>query len=139
MGNGNNTKSNHVRFASDGGVPLAQTRRPTSCLSLDLCSDHNQSNILPIHEEKDGVSGTKRAQFLCPNVQEKNNLKPIHQKPKYLNQHLLPVKGTNNKLSKAVLLKRFRSSDDCSLPEGTTSPYDVSDTNSTNIQPASST
>ena len=66
-------------------------------------------------------------------------MKPIHQKPKYLNQHLLPVKGTNNKLSKAVLLKRFRSSDDCSLPEGTTSPYDVSETNSTNIQPASST
>ena len=32
--NGNNTKSNHVRFASDGGVPLAQTKRPTSCLSL---------------------------------------------------------------------------------------------------------
>ena len=29
-----NGKPNHVRFASDGGTPLAQTRRPTSCLSL---------------------------------------------------------------------------------------------------------
>ena len=28
------SKPNHVRFASDGGTPLAQTRRPTSCLSL---------------------------------------------------------------------------------------------------------
>ena len=29
-----NGKPNHVRFASDGGTPLAQTRRPISCLSL---------------------------------------------------------------------------------------------------------
>ena len=29
-----NGKPNHVRFASDGGSPLDQSRRPTSCLSL---------------------------------------------------------------------------------------------------------
>ena len=80
-------------------------------LYLDLCSDHSQSIILPIHEEEDGLSKGSNPKF-----QDKNKLKPLHPKPKPSNQHLMPVKSNSTKLSKAVLLKRFRSSDDCSLP-----------------------
>ena len=48
------------------------------------------------------------------------------------------MRSNATKLSKAVLLKRFRSTDDCSMSEGLV-PNDVSDTISTIIQPASST
>ena len=102
-------------------------------LYLDICSDHSQSIILPIHEEEDGLSKGSNPKF-----QDKNKLKPLHPKPKPSNQHLMPVKSNSTKLSKAVLLKRFRSSDDCSMPEGIC-PNDVADTISTIIQPASST
>ena len=65
-------------------------------------------------------------------------MKLFHQKPKPSNQHLMPTKSNASKLSKALLLKRFRSSDDCSMSDGI-GPGEVTDTISTIIQPASST
>ena len=99
----------------------------------DLCSDHSQSIIMPIHEEEDGLSKGSHTTF-----PDKDKLKPLLTKPKPSNQHLMPVKSSASKLSKAVLLKRFRSSDDCSMPEGICQ-NDVADTISTIIHPASST
>ena len=94
---------------------------------LDLSTDHTPSLILPIDEEEDTNTGTHKNEL---SLNTKNKKKGVKQPS---NQKFNPYLGSKV----AVVLKKFHSTDDCSMSKDTLE--DVPPTISAIIQPTSST